>query len=756
MRSAAVPFRNRDGRILFRCRKRTLPLQILLRGLTHPFLRTHNNAQMKARHLRTRRARQRRICLTTGLVVTAWAASLCLGRLSYGAEAPSTPPSGQVNAGSGVREDASKKIDRLGQEAWELRKKGDLPGALKKISEAIDSIPAGDLPHGLREGTYTLRATVLMDLKRFKEALKDWTVLIEGIQPGDPHAYTFYKARGVCRLALGDPVFAQRDASEAKRLAPKTIAPKEREDLELFLRMTGDGIAQAAKSAIDLDGPGGEDLFKKQTELTAEAAALLGKDDLRGALEKANQAVDLWFPSSAPRFVRANILMNLDRYKEAIEDWDYLSEPDVMIADALPIADFETLAWRFRYERGTCRLKLGDRKGAQEDALEAKRLAPKTIDAEDLENIEVLRIRSGPAFPLGGNWARVTTDNGHQVGAVWELHTDGKCVIHFQTLRPGGQYSGSGPSNRAWPGDERTRFGEATFRDGRWRMTFAEPKGSTATGTYELSPDSEALLGTQDGVEGRFTRKLVTVNPDSGSEPNPSTSNSSPSPTPPQPMVKVPAASKEALLNYFDWGKELCSLGRYSFQQKTAEEKEVALGRQAALTEKLPLGNEIVSNFNALAKISRGQSLPSGNYSGWAKNDQQRWDKEIMPAALALSDASNRLIAKTPEQEFFYLLGFETTVLAVALPGNVSVRGLRNAVTRSELSKGVGAFVWLRARMPPNCLSPEVAASVNSLASYKTKVSSSGGEPMAQAEVEKIIALATAISDARDGGNLLR
>ncbi len=687
----------------------------------------------------------------------AWAAVLCPGRLSYGAEAPATPPSGQVNAGSGVREDTSKKIDRLGQEAWELRKKGDLPGALKKISEAIDSIPAGDLPHGLREGAYTLRATVLMDLKRFKEALKDWTVLIEGIQPGDPHAYTFYKARGVCRLALSDRISAQLDASEAKRLAPKTIAPKEREDLDLFLRMTNDGIAQAAKSAIDLDGPEGKALLKKQQELTDAAQALRKKGDLAGALKKVNEAVDLLSTTPDPRGLRASILMDLERYKEALQDWDYLAfdfEAAKFVAELGDVDDsFVGGEYFVRSERGFCRLKLGDRKGAQADALEAKRLAPKTIDPEDVESIEVLL--SECRLPLSANWACFTNEGGRRTASIWELRPDGKCAVHAQTVRADGYYTTStGGFGQAWTGDARTLFGEATFQDGRWRMNFTKPKSETIAGSYELSADGKKLFVTQDGVAGRVERDRVSLFVDAdlpGSAPAPSAT-----PVKSLPDEKSHAAPNQAALDYFDWGQELCSLGRYFFQQKSAEEKEVALARQAALTEKLHLGNEIVSNFNALAKISRGESLPSGNYSAWAKNDQQRWDKEFLPAATALGDASNRLIAKTPEQEFFYLLGFETNVLAVALPGNVRVRGLQNAVTRSELAKGVGAFVWLRARMPPNHLSPEVAASVNSLASYKTKASASSGEPITQAEVEKIIALAAAISDARDGGNLIR
>lgn len=284
-------------------------------------------------------------------------------------------------------------------------------------------------------------------------------------------------------------------------------------------------------------------------------------------------------------------------------------------------------------------------------------------------------------------------------------------------------------------------------------MTFTQPKGKTAEGTYELSVDNKTLIGTEDGIKGRFTRDwrgyIETINDEP--EPKRATSNPTATPVAPGPGGVSPAASDQAL-DYFAWGKEVCSLGRSFFYQVNASEKEASLSRQRALIEKLQPGREIFANFEALATLARDETVPPGNYSAWTKLDQRRWDNKFLPAAAALETASNRFAARTPEKEYFYLLGFETYALSVALPENVRNRGLRDNVTRSELQKGLGAFVWLRDNMPANRLSPEVVASVNGLANYKAGVR----ESPPQAEMEKIIALAAAISDADKVGKLLR
>ncbi len=642
---------------------------------------------------------------------------------------------------------ATKKQEDLAHEAITLQEKGDLPAALKKANEAVDSFPSAAGPH-------LARALILMTLERYEDALDDWLIVKTKMEPDEPNAYRLYLNTAQCRWRLGDNAGAEADALEAKRLAPKSANLKELEAIEDLLDASA--MAQVfggpdrkpdsgPDHPIDIDSPEGKTILKKQSELTAEATTLRDKGDFPTALKKANDAVALFGLTANSLLVRATIFMHLGRYKDALEDWDYVIDPLLDLGD---VSNADAADHFLYYNRGLCRLKLGDKVGARADALRAKLAAPESIKPDEWKDMAIML---GSPTPLGARWWRTKTENGHQVFSVWELHADGKCAVHSQPYRADGKYKmNDTPSNQAWPGDERTLLGKVTVQGNRWQMTFAKPQ-IKAGGTYKISADNKTLIGTEDGIEGSFTRQLVDVLDDAPeSKAQPPAPGPSPSPVAAQPDGKSPARAGEAPLDYFAWGKEVCSLGRYFFYQQTLSEKEASFARQSALLEKLHLG--VSSEFEALARLSRREKLPLGSYATWTKRDQRRWDKNFVPAVAALTKTSNRLAGQTPETDFFYLLGFETYALAVALPENARNRGLRSATTRAELGKGLGAFVWLRENMPANRLTPEVASSVSGLADYKA----GSGESLAQSKVDKIAALANAISDAAAAGKLLR
>lgn len=324
--------------------------------LDRPFLQTHTRVPMKVRHLRTRSACQRRICLTTAFVAMAGVALLCAGPVSCGAE----------------DKEASRKAVQLANDAAALRKKGDLPGALNKIDEAVRLAPTMD-------GAHVVRGAILQDLTRYPEAIAEWTLLEKMWGPNHKDAYFLHQRRGQCRLASGDRAGARADLLEAQRLVPATDSDA-RKEIDAFLLLADEGLDVISER------------LKKQARLTSEANALQKKGDLPAALKKANEAVEIMPGREEPRFARAGILMDLKQYKEAAEDWTFLAEG---------IGPDKEHASYIYFSRGLCRFVL-DEAGAQADALEAKRLAPKNLSPYEKEQIETLISKSAPEDHPGG------------------------------------------------------------------------------------------------------------------------------------------------------------------------------------------------------------------------------------------------------------------------------------------------------------------------------------------------------------------
>ncbi len=379
----------------------------------------------------------------------------------------------------------------LASEAMALKEKGDLPAALKKADQAVDLLVTAIAPR-------IARASILMSLERYKDALADWSDAKLFMEPGDPHAFRPRLYSGHCKLKLGDAAGARAEALEAKQMAPKSIKPEDMKAIDELIGAAGRAIKDDPLVVKDGTVTGTIEAFhKKQGELMDEAQALQKKGNLPAALKKATEAVDLLPLTLDPHIVRANILMALKRYKDALVDWSYLvenSEPD------------DEDAYFFYFKRSDCRRLIGDRAGARADAIQTKKLAPKTLNAETMKEVDRLLIMANP-LPVGAYWTRIKTDGNRKVFSVWELLADGRCAVHLLPYRKDGKYQLGPPQARAWPGYLSTWIGEATFKDGRWRMTFSDPAGKIAQGTYRLSADNKTLFGTEDGIEGGFTRQ---------------------------------------------------------------------------------------------------------------------------------------------------------------------------------------------------------------------------------------------------------
>jgi len=629
--------------------------------------------------------------------------------------------------------DITRRANVLAREAMGLKERGDLAAALTKATSAVELLPTALEPR-------IVRAAIHIDLKRYEDALGDFSFLKALTPPGDANAYRAHLFSGRCRLELGDLPGAKKEALEAKRLALKSIDPKEAKMIEELLT--------EADSLVVRDGnvTGTVAAFRaREAAVVAEAEALFEKGQLLSALGKINEAFALVTFSDRPRVVRAHILMGLKRYQDALADWSQL------IKDAEP--DDEELYFLY-FKRGDCRRLVGDRAGARADALEAKRLAPKSVTSKEREEFGKLLTLSNP-LPLGACWTRVKTEDDREVFSVWELFADGRCAVHSLPVRKDGKYRLGGPFGQPWPGATRTSFGKATFQNGRWRMVFTKPPGKIAQGTYKLSADQKTFFGTEEGIDGSFTRTWAPMGVDDVlPQPDPAISNTNALPIPPKPATGLESAAASGKpLDYFALGFVLSALGEYSFYQKAPSEKESRTNR--TLLEHLRLGSEVLARFDALDKLTHANRLPSGKYSDWPARTQRLWDGELQMAAMALREKSASAVSNLPEGNFFYILGTETYTLAIGLPKDVRDLGLRNPTTIDHLRDGLKGFVWLRDNVSAS-LSPGVAASVKTLAGYMGRMDDLGEAPMPQADMEKIVAAAGTIIEAAKGGKLMR
>lgn len=634
--------------------------------------------------------------------------------------------------------DLIKRPSELAREAMALKEQGDLPGALKKASEGVDLL-------GFAVEPRLARAAIYMELERYREALNDWSDIRLFLKPGDAHLYQVHLFRGQCRLKLGDAKGARADGLEAKSQAPKSIKPGEMKMIDELIGAAGRATQDDSLVVKDGKVTGSIEAFhKKQSELMDEAEALQKKGDLPAALKKATAAVDLLPLTMDPRVLRANLLMDLKRYRDALEDWS------ICVRNT---AREDEEAYFYYFKRGDCRRLMGDRAGARADALEAKQLAPKSLTQKEREEIEKLLTMSSP-LPLGAMWTRVKTEGDRQVFSVWELQGDGRCAVHLLPVRKDGKYRVGGPFGQPWPGDIMTYFGEATFAEGRWRMVFTQPPGKVAQGTYRLSDDQKTFIGTEEGIEGHFTRYWMGLGDDPEPQPAAATSPPTPLPTPKPRAGLKPATPAGRSMDYFAFGFVLTALGDHTSYQKAPVEKESKANR--ALIERLGLGSEVLARFDALDQLVQAGRLPAGKLADWSTAQKRRWDQELRPAVKALKSASQSAMVGAPEGHFFHQLGSETYVLAITVPEHSRDHGLRSVGTANHLRGGLEGFVWLRDHLPPGQLSPEVEATIATLAGYLARLQDLGQEPMPQPYVEKIVTLAGTIIDAGKSGKLLR
>jgi tetratricopeptide (TPR) repeat protein len=279
------------------------------------------------------------------------------------------------------------------EQAIEACKAGESwQSAVSGCTQWLDSLKASGAEPARLEKPYILRSEVLIELKRFDEAVQDLTALLE-IAPTNaaafhwrglalarqnlhsqaiddlskaievnPKAYGTYTQRGVARLGAGDPAGAIQDFTQSLAITKTQVAYVDRALTFMFL----DNCLLARRDLSKVVHANGENL----TAFFYRAECEIKLSMFKLALRDFGEVIELRGESAEASFERGRLRTFIGDYSEAKDDY----------ARVLALLPTNARAATFA-NRGLVEVKMGQLDAARQDLNEAIEASPANLAA---------------------------------------------------------------------------------------------------------------------------------------------------------------------------------------------------------------------------------------------------------------------------------------------------------------------------------------------------------------------------------------